>query len=948
MTEKFNQKLFTAHLAYLGLPADYSRNFRLEVSKTEVDKDGNPKTYLKSANVAQASRSGVAVWTQVNFSEPAHALNDYGNPKKPTNQDIDVVLNITLDFEDVKNPDKVKVFGLELGQRLTALFKYDTSLPVVDSGAGCHIELPITPIPTEGWGGGIKVNEAVRLVMTNHCKPLFAELAEKHGLTGTIKLEAFDISRVLSLAGTYRPPNPKKDVGGAEFLANGYARKWLNYDETILPIRAESQYLTDLVIQAVKDIELEEKEKTSKKKKSPKGNSKTGKNVSVADWIRARPKPNRASRSEDFYSLCAATFVRFDEQAVLDNASLIDEVTGGKYQGRELTEAKRCLYEANPPIISFKKDDLQAGTKEGRIIEGSNCYFKHTIKIDKNTGEIEDTYRKLTNFVFEPGLFLKNDVTAFYRGVVHTETKRTFDFELNMEAFVSVSSFNRALAGFHSLSYEGGVSELGALKAHIAASYPDIKQIRVEHTLGLVDRGEGWLLSENQILTSEGIKNSEDASLAYAPLGFLATTNIKCNPQAQPENNKMICELLPVIAEPEAFYAVTGWFFALPFKPLITSKIQGTTRYWPFLFTYGSAGSGKTNLIKQYQELFGVASASVSVTGNTPFSTLLSLGYSQNLPLFLDEYNRKTLENARRCEQLDTHLRDAYNLLPAFKGNLGMSTTKYERFAPVAIAGESFTEDTAIKGRVIAVAKKAGLSTDNIKTFKELQSLDKAHFAFCYAQWSMSKDLTGIKELWLKANQIATAQVNALTSQNAGYSELDRVAANIAVCIFGLEMFRAFSSFCGMEYEDFDYRSVVNGLLSTLLETDCNGKLSQRVKNQADDFIEWCCNNPIQIGQEAFLWEPTGIYVNFPVAFEKYEQARAKTHKGTFSATSIKVQLRERGYVVEKEGQKRLAGQTKRVWILDPYLVRSSGLDIPFEPPTTTAYYETSGKGNSK
>src|SRR6266566_886815 len=107
---KFDAKMYQAALAYYGLPANYSRVFKVvpatdpETHKPLFKADGTPETWLRSCNASGESQRGNSVWVQVNLPHEPAAKNAKGYPKKAKNEDIAHLANITLDCEYPPEP----------------------------------------------------------------------------------------------------------------------------------------------------------------------------------------------------------------------------------------------------------------------------------------------------------------------------------------------------------------------------------------------------------------------------------------------------------------------------------------------------------------------------------------------------------------------------------------------------------------------------------------------------------------------------------------------------------------------------------------------------------------------------------------------------------------------------------------------------------------------------
>jgi putative DNA primase/helicase len=329
-----------AAMKYYGLPENYTRVF------AKLD------TSLSPFSPKQAATSDKACWAQVNLPAADFPL------KKASNADIITLLNISLDFEYPPDPGKVHQLAAALADRLVELGLAENGLPVEDSGAGAHIVLPVVPVQVEECGGGKLVNDAVSAIVNEFIKPEFDELATFYGLAGLVKLEGFDISRILSMPGSWRPGGSKSNE--ASHLINGFVRNWLPPFEQDPPQRIESEALSSLIKAFCITLQAEEEDKKLKQTAIStsagtvqKTNGKH--NITPAQWLtnRAASKSNSGDRSADFNALVWACYFKFDAPTVTANVDIIDSLTGGKYGKRAEAEALRSLRKAETlPKIS--------------------------------------------------------------------------------------------------------------------------------------------------------------------------------------------------------------------------------------------------------------------------------------------------------------------------------------------------------------------------------------------------------------------------------------------------------------------------------------------------------------------------------------------------------------------------------------------------------------------
>lgn len=365
-TTRFDAKMFQAALAFYGLPSDYGRTFKSHLmtdKKTGTpiidEKTGKQRTTLRSCSVAQASLQGNAVWTQVN--EPFEGTAVYTSQSGPTyvkkaqNSEIHFIRNVTLDFEYPSAPHRAMDVGLKLVSRLIELGIVEPDHPIEDSGAGPHIGIPIIPIEATPETA-VQWNSAIATVVKTYIKPEFMRLCEEAGIE--MDLGGFDISRVLSLPGTWRPRNPAKD--DCEALHQGVLRKWsAPYIDGDYPVRKESTKLTQLIRDTFEQ------------------------NSTPTLWLDnyAVTHPN-SDRSAHFQALVNATYLRFGEDTVKDLKDDINRLSGEKYNGRLDEELRRSLDLA-------KRTPRQSDSTAYNLNHFSNGNGHHQDSIDSLIEEIQ-------------------------------------------------------------------------------------------------------------------------------------------------------------------------------------------------------------------------------------------------------------------------------------------------------------------------------------------------------------------------------------------------------------------------------------------------------------------------------------------------------------------------------------------------------------------------------
>lgn len=372
-TVRFDKKQYEAALEYYGLPKDYKRTFK---QKTYIDTKGKEKSTLVSCKTEKESNQGLATWVQINptFEDTALIVtrDGYTYPKKAANKDIQFIRNIPLDFEFPSDPSIAHYVGLHLAQYLVEQGLAEPGLPIEDSGAGCHIGLPLPAIETtkdtaENW------NTAVSRIVKKYIQPEFDRIVNEVEIE--MDLEGYDISRILSLPGTWRPHNPSK--GDCAALQDGYLRRWLEpYDEEEYPTRKESAKLASLIREAFENPSAyapgPQQQPIMQTPRTMPGNGKQ----TPPQWLDAYAAKNMsADRSGKFQALVNAAYIKFGEDIATDLKEQINHLSGEKYNGRLDTEFERSLASAKASAIFKDKPITTFPANPKEVTSEQLCSF---------------------------------------------------------------------------------------------------------------------------------------------------------------------------------------------------------------------------------------------------------------------------------------------------------------------------------------------------------------------------------------------------------------------------------------------------------------------------------------------------------------------------------------------------------------------------------------------
>lgn len=367
-SHRYYRRVYEAALSYYGLELDYK--FYFSPGANHKLENLKPKT---------AADQDRLFWLQIN-PPIENLVADAAGYKKASDGEILKYQNFTIDFEYSKLPAIAHVVGVELSKRIADLPIWPKGFlapPVEDSGAGCHLVIPITGI----FPGSVPVTtkhqsltEAAKVVREHYLTPEFNKVLERYGVCKEekeymqLKLGASDISRTLSVPGTWRPGGRKS--GEAEQLLGGYVRRWLPpYTNGYYPMREENEILSAEILKAT-ELAQPEKPKLTVVPKTTTDRVKYPSNVTPISGNRLKAYVEKAFEDEvrNIQSAPAGT----GNDALFAGAVKLAQLVAGGYASQQeaystllnAATGRRSKAEANSTI----KSGFSKGLLEPRVL----------------------------------------------------------------------------------------------------------------------------------------------------------------------------------------------------------------------------------------------------------------------------------------------------------------------------------------------------------------------------------------------------------------------------------------------------------------------------------------------------------------------------------------------------------------------------------------------------
>jgi DNA primase len=294
------------------------------------------------------------------------------------------------------------------------------------------------------------------------------------------------------------------------------------------------------------------------------------------------------------------------------------------------------------------------------------------------------------------------------------------------------------------------------------------------------------------------------------------------------EETKRIAEYamprIMTMNSPDVTMPLIGWFMAA----MVAPAVRDTIDKFPLLWVFGTAGSGKTSVIRNVMwPLCGVVNNCdpFSVT-DTEFTKIKTYSSTTSIPIPADEYKPRDMGKGKK-DAYHRLMRRVYGGEVEQRGRADQTVTEYRLIAPACTMGESLPNETALSERMICVTTdKNELTPEHQRIFLEAENSELSKLAGPLVKFMLSRN---IPESMKTAKSLTDSILSGL-----GIAELPiRCKDNIVVMTLGIQLWDQFANSIGVSLPSVDimsaYRTVVHNIL---------GKDTSFVKDDADRFFE--------------------------------------------------------------------------------------------------------------
>jgi hypothetical protein len=315
----------------------------------------------------------------------------------------------------------------------------------------------------------------------------------------------------------------------------------------------------------------------------------------------------------------------------------------------------------------------------GMFIRNHRVYMK---RVKKGGKDEEDTYwfKDITNFSIEIALHMKDDLTSSYLLNMHNVHGRKERVDCNTDDTVGVQGFKKLLRRIGNFDFTGTAGDFDKLWSYLQEHMGSGIAIR---ELGWQKRGRFFAFvnaAVNGTVTEYDKYGCFEVDMPdgtkqqyYVPAG----NSLHRDNDTAYESSKLIqlidsditfeawASLMHKVHRQHSMSAIC-FGLATVFSDFIHSVESG----FPMLFFYGEASTGKGELVRCVQTLFGKPQPQITLTGkaNTDKGKLRMFAEHNGIPLYLDEY-RNSLP-----EEMFEMLKSIWDRTGYKRGNI---TTRY-------------------------------------------------------------------------------------------------------------------------------------------------------------------------------------------------------------------------------------------------------------------------------
>jgi len=397
-----------------------------------------------------------------------------------------------------------------------------------------------------------------------------------------------------------------------------------------------------------------------------------------------------------------------------------------------------CPDSMNLEKLAISKSQYQDAIEYSLFIYRNRIYTGYDTKEENQSGRKMIGFRDISNFGIEVMSHMNDENESKRLVQIQNTSNQEVTFEIQANAFTTYGAFQTMVESFGNYYIDASNSDYKRLKKYLMDK---MKAGIMVSILGWQNAGY-WCFNNGVIedgrfysYDKNGCINI-DSKIVYVP-----SANSLYKDNDHKFVNQKRCQYIQskVSFEDWAFqmklvhreHGMLSMSFLL--AAVFTDFLFKAHGFFPLLFIYGEASTGKTMMVQSLQSLFGSPQPSMSILSDadSPKARIRKFAEFRNMLVFLEEY-RASVDN-----KINEWLKSIYNRIPYGRATRDYSfhTDNVPFNSSVAITGNDFPADDALITRcIIDEMHKSSFNEFERKEFDKLVDIMEKGISHCLTE----------------------------------------------------------------------------------------------------------------------------------------------------------------------------------------------------------------------
>jgi len=388
--------------------------------------------------------------------------------------------------------------------------------------------------------------------------------------------------------------------------------------------------------------------------------------------------------------------------------------------------------------LSISKNQYMDAIEYSLFVYKNRIYTGYDTKEENASGRKMIGFKDISNFRIEVMSHMNDENESKRLVQIENTDNQEVTFEIQSNSFTTYGAFQVMVESFGNFYIDASPSDYKRLKKYLMDKMKSGIMVSILgwqnagywcFNNGLIEDGRFYSYDKNGCINI-------DSKLVYVP-----SANSLYKDNDHKFVNQKRCQFIQskITFEDWAFqmklvhrdHAMLSISFLL--SAIFTDYLFKTHGFFPLLFIYGEASTGKTMMVQSLQSIFGTPQPSMSILSDadSPKARIRKFAEFKNMLVFLEEY-RASVDN-----KINEWLKSIYNRIPYGRATRDYSfhTDNVPFNSSVAITGNDFPADDALITRcIIDEMHKSSFDEFERKEFDKLIDMLDKGISHCLAE----------------------------------------------------------------------------------------------------------------------------------------------------------------------------------------------------------------------